>query len=482
MPSNRRSADIGSTDRGPRQGNRSLGDSNSSGLPRTFGRGSNGNESLQFNRSFGNTRARGDATSDSANRIGRAGGNDSSSRSQEWANRLRDGGGDRGNASSWSQSRRQHATGRPTNDQVRNFLDLRRDGAVRQAGNLSDRSFERNPSRRGGDANVADNVPDSIRQFNRRRGGDNWQGDGDRSWSRRFGKGDSDRGNPNRNFGDRNFVDRNYQDWRKGAWRGQRGEGFDHRDQSGRWKDGDRFVAAHRIRDHWKGHQGRHDVPFRGGWWDKHHRHGRHWHHWDRFAHRHHSPFYWWSWCPAPRLTAWISYGWPTPYYWDYGPGEYIYCYDGVIYVNGVWFQPAPLYHEQTLVLAQYAPDWTAEQAAQADWLPLGVFAVARDGVADANVLLQLAVTQDGVIAGTVFNQLTGATFAIEGAVDKQTQRAVWTYVDATNARIVMETSIFNLTQPEATGLVHYGPDNIQVIQLVRLEEPAEGAAPAVGP
>jgi hypothetical protein len=41
-----------------------------------------------------------------------------------------------------------------------------------------------------------------------------------------------------------------------------------------------------------------------------------------------------------------------------------------------------------------------------------------------------------------------------------------------------METSIFNLTQPEATGLVQYGPDDMRVIQLVRLEEP-EGGAPA---
>jgi hypothetical protein len=33
------------------------------------------------------------------------------------------------------------------------------------------------------------------------------------------------------------------------------------------------------------------------------------------------------------------------------------------------------------------------------------------------------------------------------------------------------------LTQPEATGLIHYGPDDIQTIELVRLEQPSEGAA-----
>ena len=44
-----------------------------------------------------------------------------------------------------------------------------------------------------------------------------------------------------------------------------------------------------------------------------------------------------------------------------------------------------------------------------------------------------------------------------------------------TRARIVMESSIYNLTQPEATGLIHFGPDNIQLIELVRLEQPNVG-------
>ena len=118
---------------------------------------------------------------------------------------------------------------------------------------------------------------------------------------------------------------------------------------------------------------------------------------------------------------------------------------------------------------------WTPVQAAQIDWLPLGVFAISRDGVADNNVLVQLAVTKDGVIGGTIFNQLTGASFPIQGMVDKQTQRAAWTYTDDMGAQIVMESSIFNLTQPAATGLIHYGPDNIQVMELVRLEDPNAG-------
>ena len=289
-----------------------------------------------------------------------------------------------------------------------------------------------------------------------------------------------------RDFGDKDSVNRKYQDWKKGDWDHKRGEGRDHRDWSGRWKDGDRFVAADKIRGHWRGRwrddDDHHDVPFCGGWWKDRDWHGRHWDHWDHFAFHHHRPFFWWDWCSAPRLTTWVTFGWAMPYYWDYGPGEYIYCYNDVIYVNGQWFQPAPVFYDQTLVLAQRAPDLTPEQAVQVEWLPLGVFAVARDGVADHNLLIQIAVTKDGVIGGTVFNQATGASFPVEGTVDKQSQRAVWTYVDANQARIVMETSVYNLTQPQATGLVHYGPNDIQVVELVRLEEPSAGAAPAANP
>ena len=43
------------------------------------------------------------------------------------------------------------------------------------------------------------------------------------------------------------------------------------------------------------------------------------------------------------------------------------------------------------------------------------MFAVSRDGVVDNNLVVQLAVTKDGVIGGTVLNQATGATFDVAG-------------------------------------------------------------------
>jgi hypothetical protein len=135
------------------------------------------------------------------------------------------------------------------------------------------------------------------------------------------------------------------------------------------------------------------------------------------------------------------------------------------------------VFYERTVELVERAPDLTAEQAAQMEWLPLGVFAATREGSAEPDVLVQLAVTQDGVIGGTAFVPNSENSSPVEGIVEKETQRAVWSYTDERGRRIVQETSIFNLTQPEASGLVHYGPNDIRVIQLVRLEQPESNAA-----
>jgi len=270
-------------------------------------------------------------------------------------------------------------------------------------------------------------------------------------------------------------VEREYHRWKDSARLEGKRVG-DQRDWSGRWREGNRFQVAHRIRDEWRKGDGDH-YPFRHGWWD---RHGG-WRFWGHYAHRFDGPWYWWTWVTAPRLAGWITFGWPTYYYWDYGPGEYIYCRDAVIYVNGRWYAPAPVFYERTVRLVEEAPDLTSEKAAQLEWLPLGVFAISHDGETKVEVLVQLAVTREGVIGGTAYDQTTGNAYPIEGVVEQKTQRTVWSYTKD-GRRILMETSLFNLTQPEATGLVHYGPDDIRVIQLVRLEAPPEGSRPVSVP
>jgi len=147
-----------------------------------------------------------------------------------------------------------------------------------------------------------------------------------------------------------------------------------------------------------------------------------------------------------------------------------------VYYVNGRWYEPAPVFYQQTAQLIDQNPPLTADAAAKLDWIPLGVFAATPDGLNEPDVTVQLAATKDGLIGGTAFDPKTGAAYNIRGAVDKKTQRAVWSYTNDRNQRVMMETSVYNLTQPEATGLVHYSPNDMRVVELVRLQQPDAGA------
>ena len=83
---------------------------------------------------------------------------------------------------------------------------------------------------------------------------------------------------------------------------------------------------------------------------------------------------------------------------------------------------------------------------------------------------------QDGVISGTYYNQLTDATYSVQGNVDKQTQRVAFTI--GSNNDVVMETGIFNLTQDVAPAIVHHGTQQTDTnYLLVRLDAPEEEPA-----
>ncbi len=279
---------------------------------------------------------------------------------------------------------------------------------------------------------------------------------------------------PDQKFRDRDFHGNDsakveFKKWND-VWKGKSGNGKDNRDWSGKWRSGDRFVVADSIRHDFFGHHDIHHMPFQGNWWSGNHHHG--WGFWGDYAVHRHRPWYWWNWSTCPELTTYCGFGWNTPYYWDYGPGEYIYCNDGMVYVNGRIYEPVPVFYAQTVRMIDQAPLLDADAAAEADWMPLGVFAVTPDGMNQPTMLVQLAITKAGILGGTATDQQAGVSFNIQGTVDKNSQRAVWSYVDANNQRIVMETSINNLTQNESTGLIHYNANDQKVVEFVRLPDP----------
>ena len=162
---------------------------------------------------------------------------------------------------------------------------------------------------------------------------------------------------------------------------------------------------------------------------------------------------------------------WTQPIYYRYGSGGTVYYENNVVYVNGQEYGSPEKYYDDTTQIATSVPELTDEQEQQLEWMPLGVFALTSEGVNASSMYLQLAVSKEGIIAGTFYNESTGTTHPVEGMVDEETQRAIWKAADGTNPDLVMETGIYNLAQDQAEVLVHFGPEQTQTVLLVRLDE-----------
>jgi hypothetical protein len=157
------------------------------------------------------------------------------------------------------------------------------------------------------------------------------------------------------------------------------------------------------------------------------------------------------------------------PVYYDYGTNLY-YEGDNVYYNNEV-VASADQYAEQAQQIAANVPDVEPEQV---EWLPLGVFALTeKEGdVEDSTLFMQLAVSKEGILAGTFQNTATGKTVEVEGTIDRESQRAAWGPVDADWP--IMETGVYNLTENEAGALVHFADGQTQQWTMVRLDEPKD--------
>jgi hypothetical protein len=159
----------------------------------------------------------------------------------------------------------------------------------------------------------------------------------------------------------------------------------------------------------------------------------------------------------------------------SYNYGDNVYYVGDQVYYGD---QPVATAAEYAQQAAAIAADVPATKPAAADWMPLGVFAVTHDGEptgADPTMYLQLAVSKQGVINGTLQNTATDASHEIEGMVDKETQRAAWTPVG--KEWPIMETGIVNLTQETTPALVHFADGTTQQRLLVRLDKPKNGEA-----
>jgi hypothetical protein len=157
------------------------------------------------------------------------------------------------------------------------------------------------------------------------------------------------------------------------------------------------------------------------------------------------------------------------------------------VYINGQPAGTAAQYYQQSQQLAAQAyaqpagqgypptaPNYATTSAAAPteQYAPLGVFALAEPGTTQSNTMLQLAISQSGIVRGNYLNQLTNERSQVYGSLDKKTQRISWTI--GQNNATVFDTSLTDLTKDDSEVLVHYGPNNTQEMALIRLPAPAD--------
>ena len=177
-----------------------------------------------------------------------------------------------------------------------------------------------------------------------------------------------------------------------------------------------------------------------------------------------------WTWATAATVGSFFGGGYG---YSDGGGGGGEYYYDeGTVY-TGEEEIPAEEYAEQAGEIVESAPE--VENPDDMEWLPLGVFALAADENSGAatNMFLQLAVSKEGIVAGTYNNKSTDEVLSVEGMVDMESGRAAWTI--AGQSAPIMETSLQNLTENETNALIHFADGTTQQWLMLHLEKPADG-------
>ncbi|HEX4140623.1 MAG TPA: hypothetical protein VHY09_09770 [Candidatus Methylacidiphilales bacterium] len=183
-------------------------------------------------------------------------------------------------------------------------------------------------------------------------------------------------------------------------------------------------------------------------------------------------PYRWATW---GALSAWCGgYGWTTASPYNYG--ENVYYQGDQVYYGDQPVATADQYTQQAAAIAASAPNIPPQNT---DWMPLGVFALTQDGQATGvspTIYMQLAISKEGAISGTMQNMATGEVQTLQGMADKVSQRSAWTV--AGQQRPLIETGISNLTQDTAPVLIHFADGQPQQWLLVRLDEPKEGNTP----
>jgi hypothetical protein len=172
-----------------------------------------------------------------------------------------------------------------------------------------------------------------------------------------------------------------------------------------------------------------------------------------------------------PHADAWAVASWAAVAGWVGAAGEpVIYNYTSYTTTTPTVYEGAQAVYaedaEEAVALAESGAQ--AEDPGEADWLPLGVFALVPPETGRSNAMLQLTLSKDGLIRGTYYDMLTNTSHDVRGSVDTQTQRAAWRIGNSES--VVFETGLGNLTLDEAPLVVRFGANEPQRWQMVRMQ------------
>lgn len=162
----------------------------------------------------------------------------------------------------------------------------------------------------------------------------------------------------------------------------------------------------------------------------------------------------WWQAATAVGVASWL--GWDAdPVYYDYSDEDWGSSGDSGSYSD----------------TSQSIASSSEQGSSSNEWMPLGVFALSKEGNSTATPtrFLQLAISKNGAISGAFYNSITDTAHEIEGMADKNSQRAAWKITDNDNSPI-MTTGIYNLTQNEIPVKLHFQNGQSQEMLLVRAE------------
>ncbi|MEO8616786.1 MAG: mu-protocadherin-cell-suface protein [Luteolibacter sp.] len=254
------------------------------------------------------------------------------------------------------------------------------------------------------------------------------------------------------------------QDWRnqnREDWQNHREDMWDYRfDRADEiWDNvGDHYDDI--FDDHWWGHSG-----------------------WGYGGHYPVNPWWWWrpvTWAVATSFV--YASAPPQPVYIDYGTtvvqeGETVYVDNKPV--------PAEKYNEPVVNLAVNVeqpppPAPPAAEGKPAEWMPLGVFALAQEEKGEPIMFFQISISKDGKVSGGYESVLTNDQRPIAGQIDKETQNVAWRIGD--NIETVFATTLANLTQDVSTVAIHFGKDRVQNWLLVRMPEPPPADKPPKAP